>query len=111
MGRLTESMCMLGSLIQPNSQNDIIRNQQRIVQTNNRTQPHQSNFPDPTQGSNNFKSWPGNRFQQPTTQAVQQQPAVSAGQGDQPFQNPNFTQPNFPPQLPAQPKHYPPQPF
>ncbi len=56
MDRLTESMLSLGGLLQSNIQNDIIRNQQRIVQTNNRTYPRQSNFPYPAQESNNFKS-------------------------------------------------------
>ncbi len=98
----------------------------RNVQANNRNQPRQTNFPCPAKfsrfqqnfpypakESNNFKSRPGNRFQQPAIQAVQQPPAVSAGQSGQLFQNPipNFTQPNFHPQLPAQPTHYPPQPF
>ncbi len=100
MDRLTESMLSLGGLLQSNIQNDIIRNQQKNVQANNRNQPRQTNFPYPSQDSNNFKSRPGNKFQQP--------PTISAGQGGQPFQNPNFTQPNFLPQLPAQ---YPPQPF
>jgi hypothetical protein len=103
MDRLTESMLSLGGLLQSNIQNDIIRDQQRIVQTNNRTQFCQSNFPYPAQESYNFESRPGNRFQHRATQAVQQPPAVSAGLGGQPFQVPNlnFTQPNFPPQLPA----------
>ena len=108
MDRLTESMLSLGGLLQSNIQNDIIRNQQKNVQANNRNQPRQTNFPYPSQDSNNFKSRPGNKFQQPATQAVQQPPTISAGQNGQPFQNPNFTPPNFLPRLPAQ---YPPQSF
>ena len=101
-------MLSLGGLLQSNIQNDIIRKKQKNVQANNRNQPRQTNFPYPSQDSNNFKSRPGNKFQQPATQAVQQPPAVSAGQGGQPFQNqiPNFTPPNFLPQLPAQATHY-----
>ena len=108
MDRLTESMLSLGGLLQSNIQNDIIRNQQKNVQANNRNQPRQTNFPYPSQDSNNFKSRPSNKFQQPATQAVQQPPTISAGQNGQPFQNPNFTPPNFLPRLPAQ---YPPQSF